>query len=485
MSKSMAIDGVLPNQIVDGGYCVGCGSCAFAFPDAFRMEIGDAGHWQAASIGNFPLEREQEFLNLCPMSGAGADENEIAAELYPDLTIDSSLGRYARTIAGHVTEGDFREVGGSGGMVSWVLAELLRKGEVDAVLHVVPTGGLDADRMLFRYAVSDNEEAIRAGSKSRYYPIEMSKVLQQIVENDNRYAIVGLPCFIKAVRLLERSGRIPVGRVAFCIGLVCGHLKSRYFADYLAWQKAIEPDLMVDFDFRKKLPERPASAYGFSAKWVDANTAKTDLAIYPMDSVDGRDWGEGLMKNPACEFCDDVLAECADAVIGDAWLPDYVDDWRGTNVAVIRDVRIANIVKVAEAEGRLSLTDISVEDIVKSQASGLRHRREGLAHRLARRLDAGIWAPRKRVVPRLAETKARRDIYDLRLKISEVSSTAFANARNAGSLLSFQKTMSPILSNYRRAIRSSLFIRAVGKGRRILFGFARAARKKLQERTVN
>ena len=38
--------------------------------------------------------------------------------------------------------------------------------------------------------------------------------------------------------------------------------------------------------------------------------------------------------NPACEFCDDVVGETADMSVGDAWLPGYVSDWRGTSVVV-------------------------------------------------------------------------------------------------------------------------------------------------------
>lgn len=39
----------------------------------------------------------------------------------------------------------------------------------------------------------------------------------------------------------------------------------------------------------------------------------------------------------ACDFCDDVFAETADIALGDAWLPEYVQDGNGTNVVVTRN----------------------------------------------------------------------------------------------------------------------------------------------------
>ena len=43
----------------------------------------------------------------------------------------------------------------------------------------------------------ETPEEVLAGAKSRYYPIEMSKVMDFIKNNEGRYAFVGIPCFIK------------------------------------------------------------------------------------------------------------------------------------------------------------------------------------------------------------------------------------------------------------------------------------------------
>jgi coenzyme F420 hydrogenase subunit beta len=151
-----------------------------------------------------------------------------------------------------------------------------------------------------------------------------------------------------------------------------------------------------------------------------------------------------------------VLAECADIAVGDAWLPGHVDDPRGTNVAVIRSPRLKQIISDAERQGDLTLEDVSPDIVSQSQAAGLRHRRQGLMHRLARRRSSGQWAPKKRVPPRLETNASRRQVYDLRLQIAQESSAAFAVALETRQLGDFEEIMTPTIAAYRMAIKGSM-----------------------------
>ncbi|RWR08146.1 Coenzyme F420 hydrogenase/dehydrogenase, beta subunit C-terminal domain [Paenirhodobacter populi] len=444
-------------QVIRERMCSGCGACQFAAPDLFRMEENADGYLQANKISD--AEEPAELRRICPFSGERLSETVIAERQWPDLPVNSQIGRHARSIVCHATDEKLRMAGGSGGLVTWIALELLRRGLVDGVLHVQPvsTHASTPAGRLFNYSVSTSAEEVRAGSKSRYYSVTLADVLTEIRSRPGRFAVIGVPCFITAARLLVEEGQIERDRVPYMIGLVCGHMKSRYFADYLAWQKGVTPGTLDGFDFRQKLLDRPASNYGFRLHTPDRDE------VYPMKSVRGRDWGEGLFKLPACEYCDDVLAECADAAIGDAWLPGYVADPRGTNVAVIRHPDIVAI--IAEEQGRsLHVEDVSVEAVIRSQRSGLRHRREGLAHRLARRAAEGLWIPEKRVSPALAKGRLRRRIYDLRLKIANESNAMFADAVKAGDLNVFEKRMDPILRDLRHATQGGYIKIMLRKG---------------------
>jgi coenzyme F420-reducing hydrogenase beta subunit len=212
-------------------------------------------------------------------------------------------------------------------------------------------------------------------------------------------------------------------RVKVCIGLFCGHLKSAAMVDSFALQSGLGPEAVASVDFRLKQPERRADVYTVGITAKNGVVRQRDWTRM----VDG-DWGMGFFQYSACNYCDDVMAETADVSFGDAWVPPYSADGNGTNVIVVRSPQIDAIFQAALSEGRVILKNVDGEFLAKTQAAGLRQRREGLAYRLYKRRDRPT--PRKRVA---ADANAggwkRRRIYDLRMAISHWSHRVFAAAR--------------------------------------------------------
>ena len=77
---------------------------------------------------------------------------------------------------------------------------------------------------------------MREGAKSRYYPIEFSEVLPEVRARPGHYAFVGIPCFVKAIRLLMQNDEVIRDRIKICIGLFCGHIKNAALVDSFALQ---------------------------------------------------------------------------------------------------------------------------------------------------------------------------------------------------------------------------------------------------------
>ena len=328
----------------------------------------------------------------CPSSPAAENEDGIAAERFAAAQhVDPRIGRFEAAYVGHVSEAPFRPNASSGGLTSWVAAELLRTGAVDAVAHVVPTDPHETGRF-FDYSISRDPEALHAGAKSRYYPIELSGVLREIRAKPGRYAIVGIPCFIKAIHLLRRADPVIAERVTHTLGLFCGHMKSAHLVESFAWQLGAEIGRVRGLDYRIKREDRPANWYRAHLDLADGGSAEQDW----WHLADG-DWGAGFLQNPACDWCDDVVAETADISFGDAWVEPYSSDGCGTNVVIVRTPELKLLIEEARVDGRLQLEAVDAEFIVKTQAAGLRHRRDGLAYRLSWR-RRGL-KPRKRVAP--------------------------------------------------------------------------------------
>ena len=196
---------LIPLDIVRAGMCIGCGSCvAQADAPDTHMQFDAYGHLKPHGPPAWLRRRSARLTHTCPFSPAARNEGQLAAELFPTAAQrDASVGRFHTAYVGYVAAEDFRRQGSSGGMVSWVAAELLRTGAVDAVAHVAP--GEDPAAPRFAYRVSRSEAELRSGARSRYYPVELSGVLAAIRATPGRYAIVALPCFTKALHLLRAS----------------------------------------------------------------------------------------------------------------------------------------------------------------------------------------------------------------------------------------------------------------------------------------
>ncbi len=415
-----------PRDLLRSGLCVGCGSCA-AQPGAHgrRMAWDRDGQLKPAGPRPSITRPDAQLARICPSSPWAADEDELAEALFPGAPhIDPLVGRYRSAFVGAAAEGRFREQGSSGGMVSWMATELLQRGLVDAVAHVVPTADPAADGRFFRYRLSRTPAQLAAGAKSRYYPVELSQVLEEIRGTPDRYAVVGIPCLTKAVQLLRRDDPVMRERIRFTLGLFCGHMKSARLLESFAWQLGVDLADVAGVDYRLKDPDRPASWYTAQLRLRDGRTLQRDW----FHLAEG-DWGSGFFQNRACNFCDDVVAETADISFGDAWVEPYTQDGRGTNVVLVRSPLLHELVASAIAQRRLALAPVDADFVRRTQAAGLRQRREGLAYRLTWPRH-GRLVPRKRVAPGGGSLpRPRKLLYRIRAHVSRWSPAVFRLAR--------------------------------------------------------
>lgn len=426
-------------RIIPDGFCTGCGACVVLAPEAFRMAWSSVGALTArvCNAGAVPVAVDR----VCPFASGGPDETDIGHKLYGGKR-DPVLGRYEACYTGYVMEGGYRRQGSSGGVGKWVLAELLRTGEVDYVLQVRPGR---APGPLFEFARFESADTVIQGSRSAYYPVSLAGALLAIKETPGRYAVTTLPCFSKALRRLAERDPIIKERIRFVIATVCGHLKTTAYAELLAWQIGVPPNDLQRIEFREKIPGRRANEKGVVA--IDEKGARP-----PRSSKElfGGNWGWNFFKYKGCDYCDDVMAETADIVVGDAWLPTLVEDSGGNNVVVIRDPIIARIVAGAVRERRLALESCPPETIVRSQRGGVRHKREGLALRLHDDASAGHWAPKKRVDADARMPEKRKRIYRTRVEIRERCHTAFRQAVESRDLEKFKIAMKPLVLQLQR-----------------------------------
>lgn len=434
MEKENIIDTVIKND-----YCIGCGACSFANKD-FKVGYDKFGMYKAMWNGK-ELSSDDKSVHVCPFSNQSKNEDEISNEIFKSAEGHNGyIGRYIQSYVGHVTEDSFRVKGSSGGFSKWILAELLRTGVVDYVIQV---NSGEEEGKLFTYNVYSDYREVINGSKSAYYPVTLQEALEFIEKNDGRYAVTAIPCFSKALRNICSLYPEINDKIKFIIGIICGHLKSTGFAESLGWQLDVKPSQLQGIEFRGKIEGLKANEKGVYA--VNDRGEKSD--IVSSKKLFGGNWGYGFFKYKACDYCDDVVGETADVSVGDAWLKEIMDDHRGSNVIIIRNQIIGTLTQKAIEEGRLNLTKVNEDVVVRSQYGGIRHRREGLKYRLYLRKRKGEWAPKKRVLPSKDLEPARKKIYRVRENLRHYSHIYFKKAKEKDDYSYFERKMNNILQN--------------------------------------
>ncbi|UJF15255.1 Coenzyme F420 hydrogenase/dehydrogenase, beta subunit C-terminal domain [Jeotgalibaca sp. MA1X17-3] len=299
---------------------------------------------------------------------------------------------------------------------------------------------------MFQYDISRSVDEIKAGAKTKYYPVELSKVLKIVKDTPGKYAVIGIPSFIMALRLLAEQDKVIKERIKFTVGLICGHQKSSKFSESLAWQVGIKPGNLKHIDFRKKLLDKPANNYG--VELTGMINEKEVTIIKPTKELLGQNWGQGFFKPIASDFTDDVMNVTADITLGDAWLPEYTQDSKGNNVVVVRNPRIDDLIKEGIRTGMLNLDKVDNETIFRSQESHYRHTHDELAYRLYKKDKVNKWRPLTIVQSSNDIPFLRKKVQDLREEISTESHISYKKAVELDDLDYFKDEMEKLSKKY-------------------------------------
>jgi coenzyme F420-reducing hydrogenase beta subunit len=456
-------------NVIDNNFCIGCGTCAVIPNPPFVINMNKYGMYEALPLD---LKGIDEVINdklsrVCPFGNHASDEDVIAKAFFSDDCFYSPMiGYYSDIYAGYVIEDKYRLNGSSGGFATWLATELLNQGYINGVLHVKTCKSKDNDR-IFKYQISQMTEEIKNGAKSKYYPIEMSEVLKKVLTLPGKFAIVGLPCFIKSIRLLSKEYKLFSEKIIFTFSLFCGHLKSKNYLDYLIRKMRVDSNHVIYIDFRKKIEGNPANDYFIEI--IENKTGKLITHTARMKDLIWNPWGTGIFKYKACDYCDDVVGETADISLGDAWLPKYIKDSFGTSLVIVRNKIISNIINQAIISKKVHTEKLLPADVVASQLSNFRYRKEEIAYRLYLLKKNKLWYPKKRVSPNSIKiSNKRKKIQYLKLKISKSSHMLYINAQESKDITLFDNSMFFLFKKYKQLQKRNLIKRALFKLKKLI-----------------
>ena len=348
-------------------------------------------------------------LRVCPFAANELNITQLATQRFRASASQQheAVGFYIKNYVGYSRQ--HRAGGASGGMTTWVLETLLAQGHVDAVITISGRRADDAPgQNLFSFREMTTPDEVRAASGSFYYPISLDHELRQIQELrcDKRYAIVGLPCTLKGVALA--MAKLPRLRrsIRYTFGLVCGHLPNFFYTEYLTSLSAGASKSAKTVQYRMKNSTSRANNFIFAAQTEDG--AGRQL---PFHGAVGTAYTSRMFQLNACNYCDDLFAEVADASFMDAWLPEYMNDSKGHSILTVRNPEIVALIEQGISGGGCALTELPVEKVLASQESQWR----GKSARLRAQITHAEKQGQK--IPPLRQKGNRPDYYRWRIKI--------------------------------------------------------------------
>jgi len=345
------------NRVLAGELCTGCGLCAGVSGGALAMTTVAPGYSRPAGAAPVAPAAEATIAAACP--GAVVAPWTEGAERHP------YWGPYRRCASAFATDAEVRHRSSSGGGISALLIHALDTGLVDRVLHV------DADperptRNRIRWSRTRAE--VLDGSGSRYAASSPLVEIDSALSEPGRFAFVGKPCDVSALRGLATCDPRVAERVPVALSFFCGGLPSHAGADRIIRAMGLEPEAVVRFRYRGE-------------GWPGLTRAET---------ADGRSaemlydhsWGGHLSKEVQfrCKICPDAVGGVADIACADAWhdtgsgMPSF-EESEGRSLLMTRSDAGEALVASALAAGVLVAEPLAVEAIDVMQYSQARRKR--------------------------------------------------------------------------------------------------------------
>jgi coenzyme F420-reducing hydrogenase beta subunit len=424
-------------RIVMQGRCVGCGTCAGACmaatgTGALRMAWHDSGI-PAPVLNADVCVQCGTCLSVCPLCEGNDDTTTVGRSLFSFSEVkecapveDDLLGCYRSLHAGYSLVYKHRENGAGGGLTTWFLEELLAQGLVDRVACVVPAKGPDT---FFRFALLDSPQAVRAASRSAYYPVHAADMLADMAAHEARYALVGLPCVIRGFRLAARQLPALASRLVMTVGLTCGQARSRYFAEYLCLRCGLDAGAVDRVCFRIKDAQRHQLDHRFECR-SGAGEGARQGQIYQTEGM-GWLWGHDCFKVAGCNFCDDITSELADVSFADAVDEPHCHGNGGANFVMVRSEAAGRLLAAGRDRGDIFLEDVAAEPVRKRMEGVELIKRHDLRHRLHLMREAGMEPPVLRQQPQRRDDAEKNEWMELRDCLRQATTTVYAAHRHA------------------------------------------------------
>ncbi|MDD2943572.1 MAG: Coenzyme F420 hydrogenase/dehydrogenase, beta subunit C-terminal domain [bacterium] len=358
-------------KIVAAGLCSGCGACVFAATQgAVEMRLDGDGFLRPVALRALNETEQFSIRQFCP--GIALQHPE---QFDKGVSYHHVWGPVSRLAAGHAADADVRHKGSSGGALSGLLIHLLETGKIDFVLH---TRASETQPLTNESVFSSTRKDVIAAAGSRYAPASPVAALRDALARPGRFAFVGKPCDVAAVRKIVQARPELAERIPYLLSFMCAGTPSMKGTHEILQRFKLNADEVVGFRYRGDGWPGLACAetVGGQRETMDYNTA----------------WGTILNRHlqSRCKMCADGTGEFADVVGADAWhgkdgYPDFAEA-EGRSLVLARTGTGSRLVSQAVDAGAIAIEPFPIENLNAIQPYQRRRKQEIRARALAAKI---------------------------------------------------------------------------------------------------
>ncbi|MGD1883882.1 MAG: Coenzyme F420 hydrogenase/dehydrogenase, beta subunit C-terminal domain [Paracoccaceae bacterium] len=359
-------------KVVDGRLCSGCGACAALAPEVVTMDLSTDGYLRPKRSKPLSEAQGAAISSVCPGLGMS---------LQADDRFDHVLwGPYLSVSSGYAEDPDLRHNASSGGILSALLVHLLDSGEVDCVLQIAA----DPKRPIGNQTVfSNSADDVFQSAGSRYAPSAPLAEIGTLLDGNMRYAFVGKPCDVAALRTMGRSDPRVGARFPYMLSFFCAGVPSLKGANEILSEMGVSENELAQFRYR-------------GDGWPGYATAiKKEGGTTRMSYAES--WGGILSRHVQfrCKICPDGTGSFADVVCADAWEADekgypVFSEAEGVSLVMGRTKRGEALIENAKAAGRIKTQPFDIDGLAAIQPGQTQKRRFVLSRLLALRMTGRV-----------------------------------------------------------------------------------------------
>lgn len=349
------------STIIEGDLCHRCGTCVGICPTRV-LGVDNQDYPRVENLG--ACTDCDLCVKVCP--GEEFDANEIAKDMFGEVPDHQDMhGHFSGAYLAHAGAESTREGATSGGLVTGLLAGLIKDNIIDGALVIGSDPGTPWRGKPF---MARTPEEVESAAKSKYAIAPSNVVFEEILKTPGKYALVGLPCQIHGFHKAAKISPIIRDRVQLTIGLFCHAAVEHEPMEYI-WSQ-IPGNQTGDVEkFISRVGKHPGTPYV-----KRKNEAKLEPVYFPKakgyrpSSMEVLNVLYRLYTPPRCLTCYDSTAEFADIAVGDPWMkpPEGIDFLRGYSFTLARTEAGQEALKKASDKGHISLKPLSREEARQS-----------------------------------------------------------------------------------------------------------------------